>query len=583
MLSLVSADFFTIVCSEMTKLKQLGMMCMTSKRFRDYLYSAAGGRHWTELARRICGERFWPAVDPQEYGANNARYVAMLRVLPYAAKFEQYTITAVAGVHAMGDDCEVTAMQMRGGDVQLRVIVRPNRAVVFSAVKEFAVCLRTRRNQTELDQSVNSLEAVPFPGVPMTGEEEELLRRAKAQFKTPYFDTEEMSRACLVHEGLVAFVFYWDTQEANVLFCATSDLRIVRNMAIETDGLGDGGQCMLFSPGRMWVLSGDGCITYFGAGIGQLPRELFNTGRMDMAFLSVCSGGGVHDAVAQMRALGLGLDTVGSFGPWTLLHQAVIVKDAVAVRALVKDYGVAVDQLSDPDGPDETRIPASCVAAREGDCVMLRLLFDLGANMNIMLNDVDGASECMLQLGVRTGWSQQVLLLLLSLKADANVRASDGTTALFAVAEREGNNLEVVKMLCAAGARVDLIADDAETLFNYWIRLVYSTQYLCNYFSTVCGLGYDVDVRSGPKRLTALMKATQRFDEDVFRVLVFLGADIHAINSDGRTALEMLDDVTEPMANGRFRVSATHNGRVRQRFEMSENHLEKSRKILGAE
>ena len=76
-------DTFSIVCLHVRTVQQLAMLCQTSKAAREYLYSAAGGKHWIAAAYMVCGDEYWPPVQPNQPHADDGRYVAMLRMCPW--------------------------------------------------------------------------------------------------------------------------------------------------------------------------------------------------------------------------------------------------------------------------------------------------------------------------------------------------------------------------------------------------------------------------------------------------------------------------------------------------------------------
>ena len=76
-------DTFSIVCLHVRTVQQLAMLCQTSKAAREYLYSAAGGKHWIAAAYLVCGDEYWPPVRPNQPHADDGRYVAMLRMCPW--------------------------------------------------------------------------------------------------------------------------------------------------------------------------------------------------------------------------------------------------------------------------------------------------------------------------------------------------------------------------------------------------------------------------------------------------------------------------------------------------------------------
>ena len=303
--------------------------------------------------------------------------------------------------------------------------------------------------------------------------------------------------------------------------------------------------------------------------------------RLDNVFDSVCRGR-VDDAVARFSALGLPLATHSCLKGLTMMHLAVMAGDAAAVRTLAR-AGLGVDELSDPK--DEICAPASCIAGEKGDCRMLALLIELGANVNAMVEgSTKDARVSLLQHGVEFGWKPEVILLLVSKGAHANARASDGTTPLFEVAGRTNDAVEIATILCAAGADVGAMAAD-QTILCRWMQTGVLPSALCELVPMLCRLGCDVNARSGPEQRTPLMEIMDHFDADAIRMLVEgVGADVTLKDAKGRTALDIFNGNVSGGGRPAVRsVKVFKNGKPRGFAQVPVADVRRIRRMLAAE
>ena len=541
------SDFITLICDNMDTVQHLVALCLVNKQFKTTLYSARCNRNWIALGKKVCGEEFWPTeADLPAAAFQNARRLAAACICPWTVEPLIIKIEAMEGAFALGGCCSVTGMQFAARSLCLKMRIDPESNVIFSEVKEFASVVNTETGvEHDVLQRVESLEDMPFPPAPMTDEEDALLKQAVAHFAPSVYlnHPSKLLRAHLVNQAVVALVFYWDGSDANILFCATKDLRILRNMPRFISFIKEGHPCVVFQPGQMWTLSGDVEVEY------RSPLQPVEGGvplshRLDDVFDYVCRGR-VHDAIARFSALGLPLTTRSCIKGLTMMHLAVMADSPVAV-VLLAQAGLGVDELS--DSLEELCLPASCIAGKKDDCTMLLCLIERGADVNMQIEAGDNGHKSLLHHGIEFGWNTAMILLLVSKGADANIRASDGTTPLFEVAERMGSQadaIDITKILCAGGADVNARAAD-RTILCHWMETAFFPPTLCQLVPVLCRLGCDVNARSGQEQRTPLMEIMDHYNSDVIQMLVEgMGADVTLKDATGRTALDIFNGNVE--------------------------------------
>ena len=581
------SDVAGLVCEKVDTIEQLAMMCQINKQWKATMYSARCSRFWIALGKKVCGEKYWPTeADLPAAAMRDGRRLAIACICPWTLFPLTVNVEALEAAFALRGCCSITAMQFAERSLCLKMRLEPespHSTIVFNQLREFAVIVNTETGvERDVHQRLESLADVPFPAVPMTDEEIALLARAAAHFAPSVYlnHPSELRRAHLVNQAVVALVFYWNGSDANLLFCATKDLRILRNMPLFISLIDQGHPCAVFRPGQMWTLSDDVDVEYRGP-LQPVEEDIPLGHRLDNVFDSVCRGR-VDDAVARFSALGLPLTTRSCLKGLTMMHLAVMAGDAAAVRTLAR-AGLGVDELSDPK--DEICAPASCIAGEKGDCRMLALLIELGANVNAMVEgSTKDARVSLLQHGVEFGWKPEVILLLVSKGAHANARASDGTTPLFEVAGRKNDAVEIATILCAAGADVSAMAAD-RTILCRWMQTGFISSALCELVPMLCRLGCDINARSGPEQRTPLMEIMDHFDADAIRMLVEgVGADVALKDARGRTALDIFNGNVSGGGKPTVRsVKFFKNGKPRGFAQVPLAEIRRIRRMLAVE
>jgi ankyrin repeat protein len=541
------SDFIGLICDNMDTIQHLVALCLVNKQFKATLYSVRCNRNWIALGKKVCGEKFWPTeADLPAAAMRDARRLAAACICPWTSRPLTIKVEALEAAYSLRGCCSVTAMQFAERSLCLKMRIEPESTVIFDQVKEFAAIVNAETCvEDNVYQHVQSLEEMPFPAEPMTDEEDALLKRAVAHFVPSVYlnHPSKLLRAHLVNQAVVALVFYWDGSDASILFCATKDLRILRNMPRFISLIKEDRPCVVFRPGQMWTLSDDVEVEYRNP-LQPVEEDVPPSHRLDDVFDYVCRGR-VGDAIARFSALGLPLTTRSCIKGLTMMHLAVMANSPVAV-VLLAHAGLGVDELS--DSLEELCLPASCIAGKKDDCTMLLCLIEQGADVNMQIEAADNGHKSLLHHGIEFGWNAAMILLLVSKGADANIRASDGTTPLFEVAERMGSqvdSIDITKILCAAGADVNARAAD-RTILCHWMKTAFVPPTLCQLVPILCQLGCDVDARSGPEQRTPLMEIMDHYSSDVIQMLVEgMDADVTLRDANGRTALDIFNGNVE--------------------------------------
>lgn len=116
--------------------------------------------------------------------------------------------------------------------------------------------------------------------------------------------------------------------------------------------------------------------------------------------------------------------------------------------------------------------------------------------------------------------------------AAADEKNAAGLTPLMTAAR--AGHLEVMRLLIAAGANINLFNDEYETCALFQAMAWRNVEAV----KVLTDAGADVNL-FGKNGFTALMHAAYKADRSLIKHLVSAGADIRAKNSDGQTALDI--------------------------------------------
>jgi ankyrin repeat protein len=573
-----SNDFLVLICEQMTTLQQLAMLAMVNKQFRDFFNTKAGGSFWMALGRSICGARYWSDA-PLLRGLSGPRLTRAM-VCPWVSKGVSTVIDAVQSIAKLGDECEIQEMCLKDDQLYFRLCAEPYEGIVFTESKRFA-CIVPARPGTG-HQTVEDVDVVEFAPVPMKDSEVTYLEqfRVKVQ-RSEYFKFGvNLKRAYLVNESVVGLQFQCGDKMANLIFCTTKDLRILRSVSVCTCEIDDSKPCVIFQPGEMWTIDYEACsVNYYGpmAEIDHMGVQ----GRVDPAFALLCDGR-PEDALAYMRSIGAPLRMFGNFGSCGLMHYAACVGNMDAVR-LFAAAGMNVNALS---GGDDKKVPPICMAADKQHIRTMSLLVEHGADVNMEVVGWDSEKRTLLHYGIESGWSEAAILLLVSKRADVNSRNSrNGQTPMFDVVELMNRKeldkaKSVVKILIAGGADVNA-SSEVSVVLGHWVFAANSVADIRGCVDLIIEYGCDVNARYGPKKRTALMHLMERFSEEVIGLFVkTYRADVTLADADGKTALMLLDARTRKVSEGRVKIHSTAHMDSPTTLEMASWEMDACRRLL---
>ena len=587
----VSYDFLTLICGEMTTLKQLGVLATVNKPFRNFLRSKAGGMLWMAIGRRVCGDRYWPDIDAYTPNANDGAYITRIRVCPWLSRCVPTVIDAMQSVVKLGGICDVAEMFLDDGNLGFHLKVEPYDGVVFTDPKEFAVVMPARPMDWDRTQETEDLNDVTFPNVVLKESEIAYCEQAKVKFaNSKYFQPiSNVRRAYLVHEGVVGIMFACD-KTANLLFCDTKDLRVLRNMSVYPSDIKGDKPCVFFRPGEMWVLDSEECaINYYGPSVNKRPCDLDVRGLVDPAFAAVCEGR-AEDAVAIMRKIGAPLTMFGNFKDWNLMHYAAYVGGDVKTVRYLAEAGMDVNSLAGDEG-GHWRLPPLSMAGAQCNIATMTQLIKVGANVN--LRPFFSDSTTLLHVAIENKWEVPAVLVLVSKGADVNARCmKSGQTPLFYVADIISNGglskaRDYVNILLAAGADVNAESKDS-TVLGHWVQTVVSLTSLNPMCSDCLGIiiesGCNVNAQYGIKKRTALMDAVRRYNKPMIWALVDLYyADVTIADADGKTALMHLDEKVKKISEGRVSIDSTESSLAKpETLVIDKREMDDTRRLLGA-
>ena len=138
----------------------------------------------------------------------------------------------------------------------------------------------------------------------------------------------------------------------------------------------------------------------------------------------------------------------------TLLDMGIPVNDKSMADCVnegqIKEVSLFMEAGFSPDTKDKNGVPLLCLAARNGDLEILKLLLSSGAQVDQLAEDRGSTAIFDASLGKH----KDIVMALIEAGADANIQSKDKQTALI-VAAGAGDD-EIVEVLFRAGADPDI-------------------------------------------------------------------------------------------------------------------------------
>ncbi|MFA5927822.1 MAG: ankyrin repeat domain-containing protein [Candidatus Margulisiibacteriota bacterium] len=261
-----------------------------------------------------------------------------------------------------------------------------------------------------------------------------------------------------------------------------------------------------------------------------------------------------------MFSLLIMLSSYAVAGPAQELDKAVMGNNLAKAEALLKK-GVSAKTT------DHMGNPMFILAVYKKNLPMMRLLYKHGADINSRASFQSYFCMPALQVAIRIDCPIAIKQFLIDNGADVNLNGNFYTPLMDAVG---GNDLPMVKILIAKGAKVNARIEDHET------ALVLATadghKEMIDY---LLANGADVNLPGGDN-ITPLMNAVKNNDVALTERLIALGAEINALDGNNNTAFYYCAYTSKRAPQGSAeiaRILLDKGVNIDQRFEYEQTLL----------
>ena len=247
MASIFSSDILTHICSHLSTVRQLATLCCVNRATSAYLLGSAGGGHWMDAARVVCGG------DDFEDGERRA---AMARMCPWLS------VRKSIDLGYMGCKVEEVFSCCKGTcDVLVRddVVDSRDNMIVVSVRLSVGGGGYIRDTDSKRDNYLISAAREDPRRLKAKDLRSFLLRSWSPWFYTTMVRQDSILGIFRVHDSLFAVL-----TADSVLFVSPTRRRILHTLSNVRVAWNRGAQCVYFgSPGEIWVVDVDGMLFYW--------------------------------------------------------------------------------------------------------------------------------------------------------------------------------------------------------------------------------------------------------------------------------------------------------------------------------
>lgn len=251
--------------------------------------------------------------------------------------------------------------------------------------------------------------------------------------------------------------------------------------------------------------------------------------------LTIAAGNGHKDLVQFLLDNGAEVNRLGGFGGYETAIKDAVCGNHIEVVQLLLDAGADVnlgdeiDKLKSINALPVLYMACQTYDGKKINIDMLKLLLDAGANVNAMYGDTA------LYQAAENGDIDAVRLLL---DYGADVNLGRETPLIAALYDRSKNTHAIVQLLLDNGADVHRCTDIA-LHSPIMLAAVNHPQCLQLLIDAGADINYVCRGTTDYYQYTALLWAAEEGITESVKILLANGADIHAKNKRGRTALDL--------------------------------------------
>ena len=294
------------------------------------------------------------------------------------------------------------------------------------------------------------------------------------------------------------------------------------------DGGGQNALCIAAQNGQVSAVA-----VFFELGLANAN----STDHWKTPILTIAAGNGHKDLVQFLLDNGAEVNRLGGFGGSSTAIKDAVCGNHIEIVKLLLDAGADVNLGDEIDKlKPSNALPVLYMACQtyDGEKInmdMLKLLLDAGANVNAMYGDTA------LYQAAENG-DMDAVRLLLDYGADVNLGRETPLIAALYGDEYSKDNRAMVQLLLDNGADVHRCTDTG-LWSSTMLAAVHHPECLPLLIEAGADINYVCRGITDYYSYTALMWAAEDGVTESVKILLENGADIHAKNKNGRTALDL--------------------------------------------